>query len=409
MRARLAKATIDRLRPPDGGRLTVWDATVGRFGLRITANGVKTYVVKYRARGRQRFHTVGQHGSPWTAETARKEALRLLGLVAQGQDPAAVKLDARAAPDVAALCDRFVREHVDVKLKASTRRGYRQLLDAVIRPKLGTRRIADLTADDLARLHHAMKGSPYLANRALAVVSKMFVLAERWGLCPRGTNPARGLEKFRERSRGRFLTDDELARLGAVLEIAERTGAVTPEDGAPAVPVSPFVLAAIKLLIFTGARKGEVLALEWHHVDVEHACLRIPVHKTDRAGTKTIPLNVPALAILEALPRLAASPYVFPSVVRDGHLVKIEKAWTAIRTAAGLEGVRPHDLRHAHASVGVSAGVSLPIVGALLGHTQTATTQRYAHLSADPLKLASELIGTRIATAMAARPEGAPR
>jgi integrase len=381
----------------------VWDTTVGRFGLRVTANGIKTYVVKYRAGGRQRFHTIGQHGSPWTPETARKEALRILGLVAQGQDPAAVKLDGRAAPTVAALCERFVREHVDVKLKVTTRRAYHQLLDAIIRPKLGPRRIADLTADDLARLHHAMKGSPYLANRVLAVVGKMFVLAERWGLRPRGTNPAHGLEKYRERARERPLTDDELARLGVAFETAERHGQIVPKDGEPPVAVGPFVLAAIRLLLFTGARKGEVLSLEWQHVDVEHACLRIPVHKTDRTGAKTIPLNGPALAILEALPRLADSPYVLPSVVRDGHLVKIEKAWDAIRTAASIDDVRLHDLRHSHASIGVSAGLALPIVGKLLGHTAPATTQRYAHVAPDPVREAAELIGAKIADAMKGR------
>jgi integrase-like protein len=195
-----------------------------------------------------------------------------------------------------------------------------------------------------------------------------------------------------------------------VLGVAEREGKVTPKDGAEPVAVSPFALAAVKLAIFTGARRGELLTLQWEHVDRERGVARVPEHKTDRGGAKTISLNASAVAILDRLPRMEGNPYVFPSVTRDGgHMVRVHDAWSAIRTAAGIEDVRLHDLRHSHASVGVSAGVSLPIVGKLLGHTVAQTTQRYAHVAPDPVREASELIGARLAAAMGPpRPDVTP-
>ncbi len=398
MRKKITKSVVDALKP---GAL-VWDTEVARFGIRRRAEA-RTYFVKYRHHGRQRWLRIGEHGSPWTPDTARGEALRLLGLVAQDQDPAAVKLAARTAPTVADLCDRFLAEHAPKK-KPSTAAEYRKTIVSIIRPKLGRYRIVDFTRADLAKLHHAMRATPAHANRVVALCSKLFNLAERWGLRPDGTNPARHVEKFREQKRERYLNPGELARLGTVLVAAERDGMVTPKDGAEPIAVSPFSVAAVKLAIFTGARRGELLSLQWEHVDLERGIARVPRHKTDRDGAKTIPLNAQAVAILEQLPRLDGNPFVFPSATREGgHMVRVQDAWDAIRTAAGIADVRLHDLRHSHASVGVSAGVSLPIIGKLLGHTVPTTTARYAHVASDPVREAAELIGQRIANAMKGR------
>jgi integrase len=396
MRKRITKAVVDALRP--GG--LVWDTDVSRFGVR-RREGPPVYVVKYRHQGRQRWVRIGQHGSPWTPETARRDALRILGLVAQEKDPAAARLATKDAPTVADLCDRFLAEHAAAKLKPTTAAEYRKTIASIIKPKLGRLCITDVTRADLAGLHHALRATPSHANRVVALLSKLLNMAERWGLRSDGTNPARHVEKFREKKRERYLTDEELARLGAVLEIAGRDGKVTPKEGAEPVAVSPFMLAAIELAMFTGARRGELLSLQWEHVDLERGIARLPEHKTDRAGSKVISLNAPAVAILERLPRIERNPYVFPSATREGgHTVRVHDAWDAIRIAAGLEDVRLHDLRHSHASIGVSAGVSLPIVGKLLGHAAPATTQRYAHVGPDPVREASELIGRRIADAM---------
>jgi integrase len=217
----------------------------------------------------------------------------------------------------------------------------------------------------------------------------MFNLAEKWGERPDGSNPCRHVEKYPEHKRERFLSEVELAQLGDALAKAEQDRSE-----------SPFVVAAIRLLVFTGARRNEILTLKWEHVDFERACFRLPDSKT---GAKTVHLNAPTLELLSELPRIAGNPYVIPGERPGAHLVNIEKPWRRIRAQAGLDGLRLHDLRHSFASFGAGAGLSLPIIGALLGHTQAATTARYAHLAADPLKQASERVGREIAAAMKGR------
>jgi integrase len=229
-----------------------------------------------------------------------------------------------------------------------------------------------------------MRDTPGAANRTLALLSKMLNLAEKWELRPDGSNPCRHVDKYPERKMERFLSVDELGRLGAVLAEAERTATELPS-----------VIAAVRLLMFTGARFGEILNLEWSHVDFERSCLRLPESKT---GAKVIHLNAPALEVLNGIER-DGSPWVIAGRDPDKPLVNLRKPWHRIRAKAGLEGVRLHDLRHSFASVGAAGGLSLPMIGALLGHTQAATTQRYAHLAADPLKQAADMIGERIRAA----------
>ncbi len=254
------------------------------------------YILHYRCgigRGAPlRKLTIGRHGSPWTAETARSEAKRLLGVIEDGADPAADRIARREAPTIAELAERFLAEHVEAKRKASTAVEYRRLLDRIILPALSKRKVADIARADIARLHHANRVAPYQANRMLAVLSKMFNLAERWGLRPDGSNPCRHVEKFAERKRERMLSPAELARLG---------DALAGYDG------SPYVVAAVKLLVFTGARLGEVLGLRWEWIDFERDEARLPDSKT---GAKTLHLPPPALAVLAELPRLDGNPHV---------------------------------------------------------------------------------------------------
>jgi integrase len=327
--------------------------------------------------------TIGAHGSPWTPEGARAEAKRLLALVVHGQDPAAAKAAAKVAPTITEFAARFLAEHAEAKRKASTAAEYRRLLDNIILPTLGKRKVADIKRADIARLHHANRTAPYQANRVLAVLSKMMNLAERWGLRPDGTNPCRHVERYGEKRRERMLSPGELARLG---------DAVAGYDG------SPHYKAAIKLLVFTGARLGEILGLRWQWIDFERGEARLPDSKT---GAKTIHLPPPALAILADLPRVEGNPHVIVGRVAGAALVNLEKPWRAIREAAGLEDVRLHDLRHAFASVAAASGMGLPIIGKMLGHTQAQTTQRYAHLASDPVKAAAATVAGKIAAAMA--------
>lgn len=398
----ISKKAVDAL-ATTGAEVLLWDRELPRFGLKCRPTGVKTYIVQYRAAGRIRRYTIGQHGAPWTPETARKEALRVLGRVAAGEDPAEAKQDARDTATVRQVVERFRREHAEAKRKPTTASEYRRLLEAHILPAFGPRPIAAITRADIAKLHHRLKATPMQANRVLAVLSKMMNLAERWGLRADATNPCRHVERYRERKRTRFLSAEELARFGATLDAAARGELRVPDaDGVlRSVTLNPFALAALRLLIFTGARRDEILSLRWEHVDLEHGALRLGAHKTDGAvGAKVVHLNAAARAVLEALPRVEGNPYVIVGGREGRHLVNLKDTWGVIRRAAKLEDVRPHDLRHSFASVGAGSGLALPIIGGLLGHTQPSTTQRYAHLAADPLRQAAELIGERITTAM---------
>ena len=387
MRGKITKRSVDALKPADGGEAVLWDSELKGFGVRVQRGDAKSYVLHYRVgtgRGAPlRKLTIGRHGSPWTAELARAEAKRLLGLVAQGKDPAGAKAEARTAPTVAGLADRFLSEHAEAKRKASTAREYRRLLDHVVLPAIGKRKVADVTRRDIERLHQTRRDTPTEANRALACVSTMFNIAERWGMRPDGSNPCRHIEKYPQRRRERFLSPAELARLG---------DALAAHDG------SPHAVAAVKLLVFTGARLGEVLGLKWEWIDFERGEARLPDSKS---GAKTLHLPPPALAVLAGLPRIDSNPHVIVGAKEGAALVNPEKPWRAIRAVAGLGDVRLHDLRHAFASVAASSGMGLPIIGKMLGHTQAATTARYAHLASDPVKAAAAAVAGKIAAAMA--------
>ncbi len=386
MLGKITKRSVDALALQGSAEMTLWDTELKGFGVRVQRGNSKAYVLQYRAgsgRGAPlRKLTIGRHGSPWTAETARSEAKRLLGIIESGADPAADRGARAAAPTVANLAERFLAEHADAKRKASTAGEYRRLIDKIILPALGKRKVADVTRADVTKLHHANRAGPYQANRVLAVLSKMLNLAERWGLRPDGSNPCRHVEKFAEKKRERFLSAAELARLG---------DALSAYDG------WPYNAAAVKLLVFTGARLGEVLGLRWEWIDFERGEARLPDSKS---GAKTLHLPPPALAVLAGLPRLEGNPHVIAGAKAGAALVNLEKPWRSIRKAAGLDDVRLHDLRHAFASVAASSGMGLPIIGKMLGHTQAATTHRYAHLASDPVKAAAAAVAGKIAAAM---------
>jgi integrase len=239
---------------------------------------------------------------------------------------------------------------------------------------------------EIARLHHEMRSKPYQANSTLAMLSKFFGWVEKHGLRPDGSNSCRHVEKYRERRRERFLSQAELGRLGDALREAEQERSC-----------SPWVIAAIRLLAFTGARRNEILTLRWDHVSEEHERLLLPDSKT---GPKGIHLNAPALVVLHEIPRLERNPYVICGEKPGRHLVNLEKPWRRIRAAAKLGDVRLHDLRHSFASVAASGGQSLILIGKMLGHTQSETTARYAHLADDPVRAASDAVARHIAAAM---------
>jgi len=409
MGGQITKRVVDRLKAR-AGEYTIWDARLPGFGVRVRPSGSKSYVVVYRAgagRGAPiRRFTVASVGKI-APEAAKREAKAVLGAVAHGKDPAADKTAERGALTVAKLADRFMAEHVEQKRKPGTVVFYRHLLDKIICPELGTAKADKVTRGAVAKLHGRLKATPFQANRVLAVIGSMYVFGSRIGAVPEGYNPSQRIEKFKEHRRERFLTGEELERLGTAIREAETIG--LPWDVNETVPTAKHLAksdkrftkiglstaAALRLLLFTGCRLREILHLRWEHVDVERGLLFLPDSKS---GRKTVILNAPALAVLSGLHRV--SPFVVPGDDPRKHRADLKRPWEAVARRAGLGGVRLHDLRHTYASFGAGGGFGLPIIGKLLGHTQASTTQRYAHLDADPLRHASEAIGGRIAAAL---------
>jgi integrase len=385
--ARITKKAVDALAPDPAGDYWVWDGDLPGFGVRVWPSGRKVYMVQYRAAGRTRKIKLGVHGAT-TPAAARQEAMEILTAAGKGGDPAEARDRARHAPTVAELAARYLEEHAGPKKKPRSAAMDRRNIERYINPALGRLRADALTRQDVASLHHSLREKPYQANRVLALLSKMMNLAEHWGIRPDGSNPCRHVEKFKEKKRERYLSSEELARLGHVLAEAEQDGSE-----------SPSAIYAVRLLLLTGARLSEILTLRWEHVDYETACLRLPDSKT---GAKDIPLNSPALEALATMPRYHDNPHVIPGAKPGAHLVNLSKPWRRIRARAGLSNVRLHDLRHSYASVAAASGLGLPIIGALLGHTQAQTTKRYTHLAMDPLRAATEEVGKRIAAALTA-------
>jgi integrase len=415
----ITKRFVDALKP-GASEYFAWDRDLKGFGLRVQPSGEKSFVVKYRAgsgRGAPtRRVTLGLVGT-LTPDEARKLAKATLGSVAHGLDPAAIKAAERRASTLCEIAELFLSEHAEAKRKPLTASSYRDVLERLVLPELGTRRAEKVTTADLARLHVRMKDRPYQANRMIAVVGSLYAFAGKRKLVPAGFNPTRGIDRYPERGRERFLTGEELARLGDAIREAETVGLPwsideakptakhAPKEANRRTVIDPFAAAAIRLLILTGARLREILKLQWQHVDLERGLLLLPDSKT---GAKSIVLNAPALAVLAGLERVGA--YVVAGLRAGTEEEKpradLNKPWRSIAKRAGLAGLRIHDLRHTHASFGPGAGLGLPIIGKLLGHARASTTQRYAHLDTDPLRRASEHIGSRLAAAMG-EPAGA--
>ncbi|WP_416908043.1 MAG: tyrosine-type recombinase/integrase [Polymorphobacter sp.] len=369
---KLTKRSVEKL-PAFEHDYIVFDSDVNGFGVRVLPSGRRSYLVQYRSGGRTRRIAIGQHGAV-TVEGARKRAKELLGSVAAGQNPAEVIALHRGAPTVASVGERFMREHVAVRCKPSTEREYRRALDLFIYPAMRNHKIVDVVRADIAKLHHSARHIPYQANRTLGVLSKLFTLCEIWGLRPDGSNPCRHVPKYREEKRERFLSPEELRRLGGTLARLEIEGEETV-----------FVIAAFRLLLFTGCRLGEIQSLQWSYVAARY--LELPDSKT---GARRIPLPPAARAVLDALPREAGNPFVILGAVPGQAITDLQRPWRRIRAEAGLDDVRIHDLRHTYASNAVANGMPIQMVGKLLGHTQLQTTMRYAHLADDPILRAAE-------------------
>lgn len=381
--ARLNKRTVDGLHATDR-EYFVWDEDMPGFGIRVMPSGHKGYLIQYRdTSGRTRRQALGRHGTV-TADEARAEARDLLSAAARGHNPAEETKRRRGAAMVGELCDRFLKEYVPTHCKPSTAKEYRRSVDLFIKPSIGLMKVEDITRTHVAELHHRHREVPYQANRTLGVLSVMFNQAEVWGLRPDGSNPCRHVKKYQEEKRERFLSPEELARLGQALDSLSASG----EESLPA-------LNAVWLLILTGCRLGEIQTLKWEYIQGNSAWL--PDSKT---GAKRVYLGQAALEVLARIERVEGNPYVITGKLPGSHLTDMQKPWRRIRAQAGLDDLRLHDLRHSFASNAVGLGESLPMIGKLLGHAHVQTTARYAHLADDPMKLAADRVSSEVARLM---------
>jgi integrase len=398
-RQKLTDAIIKRLPTPLVGNKITYDPALPGFGVRVTAGGSRAFVLSYRTRaGRERRYTIG--GFPdWSTVGARDKARELKRLIDDGGDPLADIEAERDAPTVADLIERFETEHLPRK-RPGTATDYKRMLDKHVRPHFGNHtKVADVSLDEhIEPLHRKISKQGHLrrANTVIAVCSKMFSLAVRWGM--RTNNPCRGAERHPEVRRKRYLNGHELARL---LEALTKH----PEQRTANV---------VRLLLLTGARRGEVLAMRWADLDLTAGKWIKPGSTTKQRTEHEVPLSDPARQLLGELrdaqtaKSKALPEFVFPGNGDAKHIVNVKRAWASLCKAAGISGLRIHDLRHSFASQLASSGASLPLIGALLGHSNPTTTHRYAHLFDDPQRAAVERVGAVIAAAGNGKPAKTP-
>lgn len=392
---KLNKRLVDALEADPDRDVVVWDSELRGFGVRVKPSGRKTYILQYRnAQGRSRRTTLGKHGVI-TCRKARQDALQDLAEVSRGDDPAEARQSQRKGITMRELAERYIKEHLAPKRKASTVHEWRRLLRTRILPRIGNRKAAALSRNDVERLHRSLARTPTTANRVVSVISAMLGFAERRDLRPQGPNPCALIERYPEKPRERFLSPEELARLGKALNEAER-----------AKTAHPSAILAIRLLTLTGMRRSEVLNLRWKAVDFERSCLLLEDSKT---GRKRVPLAPPALQLLAEADQSASNPYVCWGRRKNARLVGLQKVWERIREDAGIEDVRLHDLRHTFASFGAMEGIGLFLIGKVLGHKQASTTERYAHVGPDPVHMAASAIGERVAALLQGNEEGGAR
>jgi integrase len=375
---KISKRNVEALEVQDRD-VDHFDEDLKGFGVRVRPSGRKTYFVMMRHKCVMRRFTIGSHGAV-TAEAARLKAKQIISDLAIDKNPTAEQDAVRNSVTVRSLGERFIDEYVPCHLKPSTAGEYKRCVEIFINPEIGTMKLVSVERTDIAKIHHQLRHIPYQANRVLGVLSIMFNLAESWNLRPAFTNPCRGVRKYKEKKRERFLSREELGRLGEALRIEEE--------------FTPSAVACIRLLLLTGCRLGEIQTLKWSYLDLDTCLAFLPDSKT---GRKTLYLGSVAVKLLRTIPRRRDNPYVVTGDVEGQHLTDMQKPWRRIRKLAELPDVRIHDLRHTFASSGVALGQGLPIIGKLLGHSQPQTTARYAHLAASPALEVADKISESLA------------
>jgi len=344
--------------------------------------------VQTRSGGTSRRVTIGRHGL-LTTDQARRKAAQVIADIKAGNEPShstASRLN--AGPTVAEVAERYMREHVAVRCKPTTARMCRHTLDRYLLPTMGSLSLGAIRRERVASFHYSLHATPAMANKVLDLLSRLFIMADAWGIAPEGGNPCRFIKKYKEMPRERFLSEAELRRLGQVLDAVEAEGKVHPS-----------AVAAFRLLMLTGCRRNEILTLCWEDVDLDAGELRLRDAKT---GARSVALSPPARRVLTTLPCLPDNPWVITGTKTGARFSNLNTAWLVIRARAELDNVRIHDLRHSFASRALALGESLPMIGKLLGHRKVQTTARYAHLARDSVKASAARIAESLRVDMAA-------
>jgi integrase len=400
MAEKLTETLVKGLTPPARGERFVYDAEVTGFAVKLFAptkanpGGARTFVLAYRRNGALRRYRIG--GWPdWSVTAARAEAKEIRQRVDRGEDPAKVRRERHEAPTMADLVERYELEHLGRKPE-QTRHDDSTMLGHIVRHIGADRRVAEVHYGDIVALHRALtdSGHPVLANRTVACASRLFSLSLKpmagedrpWRDQALG-NPCKGVERNPEQGRERFLSRTELACVVEGLDAYGRTSAAD----------------CLRLIMLTGCRPGEAMLATWGQVDAQPGFWIKPAATTKQRWEHRLPLSAAALQLLADVRarrgEIATDDYVFPGQIPGQPLQQLRSCWDAVCKHAELTGVRIYDLRHTFAATGAGGGLSLLLIGRLLGHTQHRTTQRYAHLADDPLREAADKIASAITKA----------
>ncbi|MFU8776036.1 MAG: tyrosine-type recombinase/integrase [Roseovarius sp.] len=389
-RQKLTEVVVRDAAPVEGRDYQIFDTEVRGFAVCIYRGGGRAFTLDYRYAGRQRRMTFGRWPE-WCVSAARTRAKELRRDIDAGGDPLSNRDALRQAPRVSDLIARYVEVHL-VHLAKLNAADQRSMMDKFIAPAWGRMLVTEVSAYDVevllnkvaegrarpskakpnnrARKLQGAKPTPVRANRVGDVVRKMFAYAVKWGW--REDNPAMGFRRRMETPRERFLSHEEIARLAAALDVAEDTRAAD----------------IIRMCMLTGARVGEVRQARFEDFNLEHLSWTKPATTTKQRRVHRVPISDQAAAIVRLRRQVvtAGCPWLFPGDTLGQPVQEVRRFWQRIQREAAIEEVRIHDLRHTFASLLVSGGASLEMIGKLLGHSQMQTTQRYAHLMDSPLR-----------------------
>lgn len=417
---KLNRKTIPTLKP-EAKAVLYYDENLKGFGLKIEPTGARSFFIEYRpgagGRGVAKKRMALGSADTLSPEQARALAADYLAGIRRGEDPASDRNSERSDPTVADLCDEYLKDGIDLK-KASTIATDRGRIERHIKPLLGKKKVKSVTKPDIEKFMRdvaagktatvvktgkqgksVVTGGKGTATRTVRLLGGIFSWAVNQKMRP--DNPAHGIKKYPDQSGERYLSSDELARLGEAIALASTVGIQRAPSDSKHAPkaltntIDEWAAAGILLLILTGCRLGEVLNLRWDQVDLERGLLFLPDSKT---GRKTIVLSGAAMLVLKDLKRVGD--FVITGADPGKPRADLKRPWTLVKAAADLDGVRLHDLRHTYASIGAGGGLGLPVIGKLLGHADVKTTARYSHLDADPVRRAADMIADNIVEKM---------